>query len=51
MDSLQYKIVNSLDTFASNLKDEDFKHFTSEFGIAKLEILKRKEEYPYEWVH
>ena len=22
----------------------------SEFGIDKLEILKRKDEYPYEWV-
>ena len=29
---------------------EDFKHLTSEFGIDKLEILKRKDAYPYEWV-
>ena len=28
----------------------DFKHLTSEFGIDKLEILKRKDAYPYEWV-
>ena len=49
IDSLQlYKC--SLDTLASNLKDEDFKHLTSEFGIDKLEILKRKDAYPYEWV-
>ena len=40
----------SLDTLASNLQDEDFKHLTSEFGINKLEILKRKNVYPYEWV-
>ena len=26
------------------------KHLTSEFGIDKLEILKRKDAYPYEWV-
>ena len=39
----------SLDTFASNLIKEDFKHLTSEFGIDKLEILKRKDAYPYEW--
>ena len=30
----------SLDTLGSNLKDEDFKHLTLEFGIDKLEILK-----------
>ena len=41
----------SLDTLASNLNDEDFKHLTSEFAIDKLEILKRKDAYPYEWVN
>ena len=40
----------SLDKLASNLKDEDFKHLTSELGIDKLEILKRKDAYPFEWV-
>ena len=40
----------SLDTLASNLNNEDFKHLISEFGIDKLEILKRKDAYPYEWV-
>ena len=49
IDSLQF-YNGSLDTLASNLKDEDFKHLTSEFGIDKLEILKRKDAYPYEWV-
>ena len=33
-----------------NLEDNDFKHLTSEFGIDKLEIPKRKDAYPYEWV-
>ena len=49
IDSLQF-YNGSLDTLASNLKDEDFKHLTSECGIDKLEILKRKNAYPYEWV-
>ena len=49
IDSLQF-YNGSLDTLPSNLKDEDFKHLTSEFGIDKIEILKRRDAYPYEWV-
>ena len=49
IDSLQF-YNSSLDTLASNLNDEDFKYLVSEFGIDKLEILKRKDTYPYEWV-
>ena len=49
IDSLQL-YNGSLDTLASNLNNKDFKHLTSEFGIDKLEILKRKDAYPYEWV-
>ena len=49
IDSLQF-YNSSLDTLASNLEDNDFKHLTSEFGIDKLEILKRKDAYPYEWL-
>ena len=49
IDSLQF-YNSSLDTLASNLNDEDFKYFVSEFGIDKLEILKRKNACPYEWV-
>ena len=42
-----YQLFNSpLDTIASNLEDNDFKHLTSD----KLEILKRKDAYLYEWV-
>ena len=48
-DSLQF-YNGSLGTLASNLNNEDFKHLTSEFDIDKLEILKRKNAYPYEWV-
>ena len=40
----------SLDKLASNFKDEDFKHLTSKLGIDRLEILKRKDAYPFEWV-
>ena len=50
IDSLQFYKV-SQDTLASNLNNEDFKHLTSEFGIDKLEILKRKDAYPYEGVN
>ena len=40
----------SLNTLASSLNNEDFKYLVSEFGIDKLEILKRKDAYPYEWL-
>ena len=50
IDSLQF-YKGSLDTLTSNLNDEDFKHLTSEFGTDKLETLKRKDAYPYEWVN
>ena len=49
LDSLQFG-TSSLDNLASNLNNEDFKHLMSEFPIDKLEILKRKDAYPYEWV-
>ena len=47
IDSLHF-YNGSLDTFASHLNDENFKYLTSEIGIDKLEILKRKDAYPYE---
>ena len=49
IDSLQF-YNSSLDTLASNLNNEDFKYLVSEFGIDKLEILRTKDAYPYEWV-
>ena len=49
IDSLQF-YNSSLDTLASNLNNEDFKYLVSEFGINKLEILRRKGTHPYEWV-
>ena len=49
LDSNQF-YKGKLDNHASNLEDSDFKHLISEFSIDKLEILKRKGAYPYEWV-
>ena len=49
LDSLQF-CKASLDTFAGNLEDSDFQHLLSELPKDKLEILKRKDAYPYEWV-
>ena len=49
LDSIQF-CKSPLDTLTSNLNNEDFKHLMSEFPINKLEILKRKDAYPYEWV-
>ena len=49
IDSLQF-YNGPPDTFASKLNNEDFKYLISELGIDKLEILKRKDAYPYEWV-
>ena len=49
IDSLPF-IKASLDTLTSNLEDNDFKYLMSEFPSDKLEILKRKDTYPYEWV-
>ena len=49
LDSLQF-CKASLDSLAGNLEDNDFKHILSEFPKDKLEILKRKDAYPYEWV-
>ena len=40
----------TLDTLASNLDDKDFKYLMTEFSPDKLEILKRKDSYPFEWV-
>ena len=49
IDSLQF-LKASLKTLTSNLEDNDFKYLMSEFSSDKLEILKRKDAYPYEWV-
>ena len=50
IDSLQF-YKGLLDALVSNLDDKDFKHLISEFLANKLEILKIKDGYPYEWVN
>ena len=50
IDSLKF-YNGSLDTLASSLNNEDFEHLTSEFAINKLEILKKKDAFLYEWVN
>ena len=49
LDSNQF-YKGSLDSHASNLEDSDFKYLLSEFLADKLEILKGKDPYPYEWI-
>ena len=49
LDSNQF-YKGSLYSLASNLENSDFRYLFSEFPIDKLEILQRKNAYPYEWV-
>ena len=49
LDSLQFHKA-SLDTLAGNLQDSDIKHLLSEFPPNKLDLLRKKDAYPYEWV-
>ena len=49
LDSLQV-LKASLDSLAGKLKDDDFKRLLSEFPKDKLELLRKKDTYPYEWV-
>ena len=47
LDSLQF-LKALLDNLPGNLQDTDFKHLLSEFPEDKLELLRKKESYPYE---
>ena len=49
LDSLQF-VIASLDSLAGNVKDDDFKYLLSEFPKDKLELLRKKNAYPYKWV-
>ena len=46
LDSLQF-LKSTLDNLAANLEGSDHKYLLSEFSQHKLEILKRKDAYPY----
>ena len=41
----------SLDKLIKNLSDEDFKYLVEEFGSEKLDLLKQKCAYPYEYMN
>ena len=41
---------SSLEKLVRNLVDDDFKYLTEEFGSKKLELLKQKGAYPYEYM-
>ena len=49
LDLLQF-CKASLDNLAGNLEDKGFKHLMSEFPKDKLELLIKKDSYPYEWL-
>ena len=42
---------SSLDKLVNNLSDEDFKYLVEEFGSENLELLKQKDDYPYEYLN
>ena len=42
---------SSLDKLVKNLSDEDFKYLVEEFSSKNLELLKRKGDYPYEYMN
>ena len=42
---------SSPEKLVKNLTNNDFKYLTKEFGFKKLELLKQKGAYPYEYVN
>ena len=40
---------SSLDKLVKNLSDKDFKYLSKEFSDEKLEVVKKKRIYPYEY--
>ena len=49
LDSLQF-LKASLNNLAANLEATDFKYLLSEFPQDKLNLLKGKDAFPYEWI-
>ena len=49
LDSMQF-LKASLDSLAGNLEDTDRKYLLSEFSAEKLQLLKKNDAYPYEWI-
>ena len=48
--SMQF-MNSSLDQLVKNLSDEDFKYLVEESGSENLELLKQKDDYPYEYMN
>ena len=48
IDSMLF-MKSSLDKLVKNVSDEDFKYLSEEFSDEKLELVKKKEIYPYEY--
>ena len=48
IDSMQFMNF-SLEKIVKNVSDDDFKYLTEEFGFKKIELLKQKAAYPYEF--
>ena len=49
IDSMQF-MNSSLEKLVKNLANNDFKYLVAEFGSEKLELLKQKDSYPYEYM-
>ena len=50
IDSMQFMNF-SLDKLVKIMSDKDFKYLVEEFGSEKLELLKQKDAYPYEYMN
>ena len=50
IDSMEF-MNSSLDKLVKSLSDEDFKYLVEEFGSKNLELLKPKDDYPYEYMN
>ena len=44
-------VNSSLDKLVKNLSDEDYKYLVEEVGSDNLELLKQKDNYPYEYMN
>ena len=50
IDSMQFMNF-SLDKLVKIMSDKDFKYLVEEFGSEKLQLLKQKDAYPYEYMN
>ena len=50
IDSMLF-MKSSLDKLVKNLSNKDFKHLSEEFSGEKLELVKKKDIYPYEYLN